>query len=328
MRFDVSVADRDIPMVEVVEMWSLLIGREHTKALVAAKSHAECVAALGALRERVGEDYVDRILVSLRKRIKSERGLDIGEPEADGSILAKQFIFEPLTRGIQLARSTAHIEDALFSSSVVRDLPRRFELIHQDSGNWEHATDELVGHAHGWPTYSITSPAMLPYGPSFNSVTVKAIPRIEARSVMGMAQHQQVFSATTNEDAEPFYVGVTGGRMYGQNGKPLRGLVVGWIHLALIKRQARANSRWWFATFETEGRSVSMVTHPRHASILFASRDKVPPARRRAALAHWVRSHRRSLGHADVNVVAHLRGVREFSWNGFDVRLDPAGDDR
>lgn len=100
----------------------------------------------------------------------------------------------------------------------------------------------------------------------------------------------------------------------------------------MLLAQAKARPSNWYASLLVDGplQRVRVPTDAVGARELFATRDKAPGAQRRAALLHWVSSHRRRnpATRGDHGVAQHLRGATRFSWNGIDVVLEPSEYDR
>ena len=85
--------------------------------------------------------------------------------------------------------------------------------------------------------------------------------------------------------------------------------------------------RWKARLLHGHGHFV-LPTDPRGALKFFRDRDAYP-GERRAALLHFVRSHRRALpDETTTEVMRHLRGVRSFSWNGWQATLSESDFER
>lgn len=88
--------------------------------------------------------------------------------------------------------------------------------------------------------------------------------------------------------------------------------------------------RWKAKLLHANGHLI-IHTDPRGALRFFKDREAYP-GERRAALLHFVKQHKRNVGEEaeeDVTEVRrHLRGVRTFSWNGWQARIDESDFDR
>lgn len=80
-----------------------------------------------------------------------------------------------------------------------------------------------------------------------------------------------------------------------------------------------------------DGPAIAFITDPIGVCEAFRLRDIPDGAARRAALLHWVSEHwrkKRSGSENDlVKVKQHLRGKRDFSWNGLVCRIRPSAFD-
>lgn len=85
----------------------------------------------------------------------------------------------------------------------------------------------------------------------------------------------------------------------------------------------------WRVSFLREGDTIGIEvpTDPLGISALFATRDLPEGRQRRAALQHWVEEHWREIRidpDVETKVRTHLRGSKQFTWNGLLCEVKPA----
>lgn len=99
---------------------------------------------------------------------------------------------------------------------------------------------------------------------------------------------------------------------------------------AAVGLAATRMTDWRVNVGRENGASVSVATDPTGLRELFKSRDYADGLSRRTALQHWVKAHwrKRRSDESDLTFVrGHLRGARQFVWNGLKCSVFPPPDE-
>lgn len=138
----------------------------------------------------------------------------------------------------------------------------------------------------------------------------------EVRLVIGWDRNRQRWIAANKRQAE-FFHSNAGDVAFG-----------GFSHVRFLLAMAFAERYAWKARLLSGKGHLVIHTDQKGAGRFFAARDAYP-GERRAALLHYVRSHKRRMSDdLTVDVRQHLRGSRSFTWNGWQARLDESDYER
>lgn len=94
------------------------------------------------------------------------------------------------------------------------------------------------------------------------------------------------------------------------------------LFAASVQWWLKRNERWTIAV-RRNGSRVTFSVEPAYTKTYFADRaiEAVTPSGQRKKIIHYVRAHQRTIAARNVEVREHIRGVREFSWRGFQCAV-------
>jgi hypothetical protein len=138
----------------------------------------------------------------------------------------------------------------------------------------------------------------------------------EIRVVVGWDRGKQRWIAADKRQAD-FFHSNAGDAVFG-----------GFSGVRVLLAMAFAERYAWKARLLSGKGHLVIHTDQKGAGRFFAARDAYP-GERRAALLHYVRSHKRRVSDdLTVDVRQHLRGSRSFTWNGWQARIDESDHER
>lgn len=303
------------------------------------RSPADAIASLCKFRKLVPERHFDRIIEEAAKF----------EARGAAYVAARNELYAPIRKLTAMARNTDNQLDAISSCAMelpgwrlsgisglgnMGAAPIRFpELWAFDA----QADDRLLAFGDASPrdvesvACCVMYPSADPYGDRFQIEAISECNRKAAPKELQWAERVfALHAAWPGRDGLRLctvFIGWHRGRFFHGLNRAANGSYYESRARLLLGRKFVQHYDWR-AEFHVGGilGGFTMPTTPHGALSLFRSRARYGN-RRMPALLHWVRAHRRRRmadGNVIANVRAHLRGVREFDWNGIRVVLHAA----